>query len=117
MAVMTREYLSASTTGRVIPVTAVATPGTTIHTAAATGKDCLFLEAFNVTAAPHTLTIEWGGVLAPGDHAPSAYTIPANSGPYPISNGMPIGNSLVVKAFADLASAINIRGYVDRITP
>lgn len=111
MPVPVEAELSSSTDGLPIPVVAVATPGTTLHTAGATGYEKVWLWAVNVTANPATLTMEWGGVVDPDDHAVKAYSLPANSLPIPIATGFIIKNSLVIKAFSGTASAINIIGY------
>src|SRR3972149_3684489 len=109
--------LSGSTSGRPIPVAAVATQGTTIHTAVAgtTSFDCVYAFASNVTANPATLTVEWGGVTDPGDHLVKGYVIAANSGPIPIALGQRMQGAVAVKAFSGTASAINITGWVDRV--
>lgn len=118
MATYSRVLLSGSTNGRAIPVAATATPGTAIHTAIAgtAAFDELYLWASNVTAATATLTLEWGGVTDPGDHMVKAISIPANSPPIPIATGQVLNNALLVKAFSGTASAINITGYVNRIS-
>jgi len=118
MAIYTGELLSGSTNGRPIPVVAVATPGTTIHTAPSgtTGFDEVFLFAANVTGSTATLTVEWGGVTDPGDHLVKSYSIPANSPQYPIAVGQRINNGLSIKAFSGSASALNITGWVNRKT-
>jgi len=117
MATYSKELLSGTpANGRVIPIVAVATPGTLLHTAHATAKDELYLWVSNATAAAATLTIEWGGVLDPGDHMTKALSIPANSPPIPIVTGVPVTGSVVVRAFSGTASALNISGYVNRIT-
>ena len=118
MATYSRVLLSGSTNGRAIPVAATATPGTAIHTAVTgtTSFDELYLWASNVTAATATLTLEWGGVLDPGDHMVKAFSIGANSGPVPIATGQVLNNGLLVKAFSGTASAINITGFVNRIS-
>jgi len=118
MASYARILLSGSTNGRAIPVAATATPGTAIHTAV-TGTssfDELYLWASNVTGGAATLTLEWGGVTDPGDHMVKAISIPANSPPIPIATGQVLNNGLLVKAFSGTASAINITGFVNRIT-
>lgn len=117
MATYSRGLLSGSTNGREIPVSAIATPGTLIHTAIAgvAAFDEVYLWASNVTGAAATLTIEWGGVTDPGDHAVKQVSIPANSPPIPILTGQVLQNSLVVRAFSGTASAINVVGYVNRI--
>lgn len=118
MATYSRILLSGSTNGREIPVVATATAGTLIHTAVSgtTSFDELYLWASNVTTAAATLTIEWGGVLDPGDHLVKAVSIPANSPPIPIATGQVLNNALVCRAFSGTASAINIGGYVNRIS-
>lgn len=117
MASYTRQLLSGSTNGRVIPVAATATPGTLIHTAV-TGTisfDEVYLWVSNVTAAAVNLTIEFGGVTAPGDHIAHTIAVPAYSPPLNILSGQVLQNSLVVRAFCGTASALNISGYVNRI--
>jgi hypothetical protein len=118
MASYSRQLLSGSTNGRNIPVAATATPGTLLHTAIAgtTSFDEVYLWAANVTGSAATLTIEFGGVLDPGDHLVKAYSIPANSAPIPICTGQVLQNGLVCRAFSGTASAINISGFVNRIS-
>ena len=117
MSTYSRVLLSGSTSGREIPVVNTATPGTLIHTAVAGAAawDEIYMWASNVTASPATLTVEWGGVSDPGDHLVKAYTIPANSPPYPIATGQVLNGGLAVRAFSGTANAINIGGYVNRI--
>lgn len=117
MSTYSRQLLSGSTNGREIPVAAVVTPGTLIHTAIAgtAAFDELYLWASNVTGSAATLTVEWGGVTDPGDHIVKAYSIPANSAPIPIATGQVLQNGLICRAFSGTANAINIGGYVNRI--
>lgn len=56
MATITRAVLSGSSDGEMIPVIAVASPGTLIHTAHATSLDAIYLWASNVTQSPAKLT-------------------------------------------------------------
>jgi len=118
MASYSRVLLSGSTSGRNIPVAATATAGTLIHTAVSGSSafDEVYLWAANVTASPATLTIEWGGVTDPGDHMVKAFSIPANSPPIPVATGQVLNGGLVVRAFSGTASAINISGFVNRIS-
>ena len=113
-----RFLLSGSTNGRQIPVAATSTPGTTIHTAVTgtTSFDEIYLWVANVTSTDRNLTIEWGGVLAPGDHLISVVSIPANCPRFNICTGEVLNNGLIVRAFASAANALNIGGYVNRIT-
>ncbi len=109
--------LSGSANGRPIPVAAVATPGTLIHTAVAgtSAFDELFMWASNVTNAAATLTVEFGGVGDPGDHLVKAYSIPANSLPIPIALGQRVQGGVAVRAFSGTGSALNITGYYNRV--
>lgn len=118
MASYSRQLLSGSTNGRAIPVAATATPGTVVHTAIAgtTSFDEVYAWVSNVTAASATLTLEWGGVTDPGDHMVKAFSIPANSPPIPIVTGQVLQNGLIVRAFSSVASALNITGFVNRIS-
>lgn len=113
-----KQLLSGSTNGKPIPVAATATPGTTLHTALSgtSGYDEVYAWASNVTNAAATLTIEWGGTTDPGNHMIKQVSIPANSPPIPIITGQILQNGLTVGAFSVTASAINITGYVNRIS-
>jgi hypothetical protein len=117
MATYSRQLHSGSTNGRAIPVAATATPGTLIHTAVAgtASYDEVYVWVSNVTGAAATLTLEWGGVTDPGDHACKALSIPANSPPILVLAGLNLQNSLVLRAFSGTASALNITGHVNRI--
>jgi hypothetical protein len=118
MASYSRQLLSGSTNGRVIPVAATATPGTLIHTAltGTAGFDELYLWVSNVTNAAATLTIEYGGVGDPSDHIVKQFSIPANSPPIPVVTGQVLQNGLAVRAFSGTASALNLSGFVNRIS-
>ena len=117
MATYSRLLLSGSTNGKPIPVAATATPGTLVHTALAGsgGFDEVYLWVSNVTAATVTLTLEWGGVTDPGNHMVKSMSVPANSPPLAIVTGQVLNNGLVVGAFSNVASALNITGYINRI--
>lgn len=110
--------LSGSTDGRMILVVETATPGTLIHTAnAVTGADNydeVWLWAVNADTTDRKLTVEWGGVTAPGDII--ELTIPAEAGLVPIVPGWVLQNALVIRAFAAAASVVGVGGYVNRIT-
>ena len=111
MAVPVKDALSSSTNGLGIPIVAVATAGTLIHTSGATGYDLVWLWVSNVTTAVATLTLEWGGVLDPGNHLVNALSIPANSPPIPVAAGVIIRGGLLIRAFSDTASALNLHGH------
>lgn len=112
MPVPVKDLLSGSTNGEPIVVAATATPGTTVHTAGATGYENIWLWASNVTSSPATLTLEWGSVSDPGGHLVNTYSLPANSLPIPIATGQQIQGSVVIGAFSGTASAINVTGYI-----
>jgi hypothetical protein len=119
MATFSKIELSGSTDGKMIQVSATATPGTTIHTGSttATTYDEIWLYAVNTDSSARKLTIEWGGTSVPADIM--ELTVPAESGLYLIAPGLVLkGNAtaLIVRAFAATASVINIAGYVNRIT-
>src|SRR5512147_373931 len=114
MSVYRGVILSGSVNGRPIPVVAVVTPGTLIHTVAALQYEELNLWASNVTNAAATLTVEFGGV-AVGDQLVNTYAIPANSAPVKIADGQRLAGGVVVRAFSNVASAINITGGANRV--
>lgn len=113
MATFTKVLLSGSTNGRPIAVANIATPGNTIHTAVSgtTSIDEILLVASNIDTADHDLTLEHGGTTT-GDNL--KFTIPAKS--ILELPAILLNNSLVLKAFADVASKINVAGGVNRIT-
>lgn len=117
MPTYSRLLLSGSTSGRVIPVAATATPGTLVHTAiaGAAAYDEVYLWVSNVTGSAATLTLQWGGVTDPGDHACKALSVPANSGPTAVLVGQVLNGGLELRAFSGTASALNVLGFVNRI--
>lgn len=119
MATFTKIPLSGSTDGRGIHIDDSATPGKTVHTGSATVTtiDEVWLYAMNYDTTDRKLTIEWGGATAGGDIIEQ--TISAESGLILVVPGLILkGNAtpLVIAAFAATTSAINIFGYVNRIT-
>jgi len=119
MATFTKMILSGSTDGRGISIDDDATPGKTVHTGSATATtiDEVWLYAMNYDTTDRKLTIEWGGATAGGDIIEQ--TITAESGLVLVVPGLILkGNAtpLVIAAFAATTSAINIFGYVNRIT-
>lgn len=118
MANYARLLLSGSTNGLPVPVAASASPGTTIHTAV-TGSanfDEVYFWASNVTGSAASLTVQWGGTTDPTNDLVYQYNIPAYSPPIPIATGQVLNGGLLVKAWGSVASAINLSGYVNRIT-
>jgi hypothetical protein len=119
MATFSKIPLSGSTDGRGIHIDDAATPGKTVHTGSSTATiiDEVWLYATNYDSTDRKLTIEWGGATAGGDII--EFTVKAENGLYLIVPGLILkGNAtpLVIAAFAATTSAINIFGYVNRIT-
>lgn len=116
MATFSKQLLSGSTNGKAIKVAATATAGTLIHTAASGTStiDEIWLYAHNTSASAVKLTIEWGEATAPDGHI--EVNIGAEgTGMILVAPGIPLQNSLVVRAFAGTANVLNIFGYVNRI--
>ena len=113
--VFTKALLSASVNGKGIKVVAIATAGTTIHTAVAgtSSMDEIWLYAYNSHTADVVLTIEFGGVTVPDDNI--VVTIPFKQGRFLVVDGRLLQNTLVVKAFASVANVIVIDGFVNQI--
>ena len=116
MATYSRKLLSGSTSGRPIPVTATATPGTTMHTAVAgsTAFDEVYAWFTNTDTVAHTVTIEWGGT-GTGNQLVTTLTLPPSSAPIPIVTGEVLNGGLLFAVFADSASKVNVTGYVNSI--
>jgi hypothetical protein len=110
MATFTKQILSGSTNGKSIIVTGT-TSGTanTIHTAHSTSIDEIWLYAFNNDTLSRSLTI-----LVDSQEI-TVVGIPAKEGLVLLLPGLPVTNSLVTKAFADVASDVYICGWVNRI--
>jgi hypothetical protein len=61
-----------------------------------------------------TLTIEFGGTTSPDNLM--IIPVPCKAGPVLVCPGLPLRNTLVVKAFADEADDLVIYGHVNRVT-
>lgn len=114
MATYTKVILSGSSNGKAIKVAATATPGTAIHTAHPTAIDEIYIYAMNTDTSNRKLTIEFGGTGSPDDLIEK--TIAAEDGLVLIVPGLPLTNSLAVKAFASTANVVTILGFVNRIS-
>lgn len=118
MATFSKTILSGSTDGRPVLVAATSSPGTTIHTGSSTAATIqeIWLYASNPSGAQRTVTVQWGGTTSPNDHI--TFVLPAQSGLVVVAPGLILkGNAtpLVVRAFADSASQVNISGYINEI--
>ncbi len=112
-----KEVFSESVSGRMIEVVLASTPGTTIHTTltSATILDEVWLYAVNTENDSRELTIEWGNTSSPQSQMP--VTLEARAGNVLIIPGMVLGSAQILRGFADVASGINIGGWINRITP
>ena len=118
MATAVKRKLSGSTDGKPILVAAVATLGTTIHTAVAGTTagtfDEIWLWAYNGDTSAVMLTIEFGGAAVPDQNI--VVTLAAQSGLIPILPGLILQNEMVVTAFASAAHKVTLSGFVNGIT-
>ena len=117
MATIVRIKLSESTDGRGISVAATSSTGTDIHEGPATVADYdeVWLWASSIHTSGVTLTLEWGGTTAAGDHFK---TVVEPNETVLVAPGWVLkgnGTELLVKAFASTADVINIVGHVNRI--
>lgn len=115
----THEILSGSTNGLAIKVTGTATGASvTVHTAISgtTSRDEVWIYAQNNDAdgETRTLTLEFGGTTDPDNLIITP--IPCKAGPVLVCPGLPLRNSLVVKAWSDEANDVQLYGYVNRVT-
>jgi len=113
-----KQKLSASVDGRNIKVVATASAGTTIHTAV-TGVvvgtfDEIYLEAFNSSAVPIVIQVQWGNTVAPDDNV--IMTIAPQVGFVPVVNGLILQNGAIVRCFASVANVIMLNGFVNAIS-
>jgi hypothetical protein len=112
-----KRILSGSTNGRNIAITATSSPGTLIHTAqpgtVAGSYDEVWLWVVNNSSQTVDFVLQFGGT---GSSDATSLPIPATSGPVLIAPGLPLQNSLVVRAYASSSSACVVQGYVNRLT-
>jgi hypothetical protein len=114
MATFSKVILSSSTNGRPINIVATASSGDTIHTADSTAIDEIWLYAVNSGVSTAKLTVEFGGTTDPDDRIELGIT--GESGLVLVVPGLPLTNSLVVRALSDTTGVINIVGWVNRIS-
>jgi hypothetical protein len=119
MATFAKTKLSGSTSGKQILITATTNGAAqTIHTAvASTGAntwDEVWLYAYNDNSTVVILTFLWGGTTEP-DNA-IRVTLAGQSGRLLICDGMVLQNSLVIKAYASVASKVTVDGFVNSIS-
>jgi len=115
----THEVLSSSTNGLGVKLTGTATgTAVTLHTAISgtTSRDevWIWLQNNNASGATRTVTIEFGGTTAVDNQI--IVPVPPKVGPVLAVPGFPLRNTLLVKAFADVANEVVAYGYVNRVT-
>jgi hypothetical protein len=122
MATYTKELFTNSSAGRPILVAGTnTTTATFVHVTGTSNTiiDEVWLYAVNSNTAQQTLSIEFGGSTSTNDIIPVA--INPSEGMYICIPGVPItGNGTAssnIKAFATVANAIIISGYINRIEP
>ena len=112
-----RIVLSGSTNGRGIKVTATTSGGAnTIHTATSTDGviDEVWLYCYNSGSSALVLYLCLGGTTDPDDII--KITIPTQTGDILVLAGECFNGGVVIKAYAQTANYLVIRGYVNRIT-
>ena len=115
MSTYTHTLLSGSTDGLPIKVTGTNAGGAvTVHTADASANDEVWLWAQNLDGTDRLLTLGYADLTDPDDLLLEE-TISAQSGLFIVVPGIPITNSLVLKAFAAAAGVIMLSGHVNRI--
>lgn len=114
MTTIARTKLSGSTDGRGVKVAATSSSGTTIHQAHSTAIDEVYLYAVNSSSSSVKLTLQWGGTSSPDDDI--EVTIQGEAGLVLVAPGLPVTNSIVVRAFASTANVVVLHGWVNRIT-
>ena len=115
MATFSKVHLSGSTSGRPISIAATTSPGTAVHTAVAgaTDFDEVWLYAKNNTPTAVKLTVEFGGVSTSDI---IELMISGETGLACVVAGQPLNGGLLIKAFCATTTAIDLVGYVNRIT-
>jgi len=110
--------LSGSVNGKQILVSATTSgSAVSVHTSTSgTGSiDEVWLYAYNDATASVNLTLLWGGTVEPNDVFRNV--IESKSGREVIIDGKLLQNSLTIKAYANIANAVVLDGFVNYISP
>lgn len=110
-----KQFLSGTTSGEAIVLTATAIGSAqTIHTATSTTNemDEVFIYLNNINASAVTAYLLWGGTTV---SYLKRYELAAGGGDFLAVAGCPLGGGLIVKAYADVANAITLTGYIHRM--
>jgi hypothetical protein len=105
---------SGSTNGKMIPIAATATPGTTLHTVASGTAtiDAVTIWLTNIHTATVDVTLELGGTAA-GDQCIIA-ALALKRGMTLAVDSFELNNGLLVRAFAAVANVVNAKVRVVR---
>ena len=109
--------ISGCSKGRGIKITATTSGGAnTIHTATSSAGviDEVWLYCYNSGGLEYVLSLCLGGTTDPDDIV--KITIPVKAGDILVLSGECFNGGVVIKAYADSANYLVIRGYVNRIT-
>ena len=109
--------ISGCSNGRGIKITGTASgTANTIHTATSTAGviDEVWLYCYNSGSLEYILSLCLGGTTDPDDIV--KITTPAKTGDILVLAGECFNGGVVIKAYADSANYLVVRGYVNRIT-
>ena len=109
--------ISGSSNGRGIKITGTGTgDANTIHTATSTSGviDEVWLYCYNSGGLEYVLSLCYGGTTDPDDIV--KYTIPHQSGDILVLSGECFNGGVVIKAYAEEANYLVVKGFVNRIT-
>ena len=110
MAVFSKNFLSSSTNGKPIAITAISLGSAQlIHQVPATSIDELWLYAYNSNDTDYPITITIDGTNY------TELSVPSKSGVVLICPGQLVNQTMQIKAFSSIASAIYLSGWVNRI--
>lgn len=112
----TKQPLSGAANGLPIKIAAIASPGTTIHTAVASASalDEIWLWVINTSANAVTITLQWGDTVSPDSEI--IYTVVPKDGLKCLAPGLLLRNGLIVKGYASVANVLQVHGFVNAIT-
>ena len=115
MATYSKIPFSQSTNGKSIMLSLSSSPGTLIHTAAASpNMDEIWLYASNVSSSDSITTFYWG-TTATSDII-AQVNVQAYAGLTLVIPGLILNNSNTIYAFTQFPSAVDVAGYINRIT-
>lgn len=112
---ITKVIPSGSTNGKPISIAAIATAGTLFHTTGSGTSvlDEIYMYLTNTDSADRAVTVEFGGATAPDWNI--KFIVPLGETILALA-GVPLCNSLTVKAFCATTVVINMFGYINRIS-